>query len=254
MGVPELWDQYKFGGDSQAKEELVTHYLPFVTALAARMAMRFSTVVDYEDLVGWGVIGLMEAVEKFDPTKGIRFETYAETRIKGAMADGVRETDWVPRSVRQNARRIGEAYTALDGKLGRPAGDEEVASALGVSVEHFQRMVAEVARGAVLSLDEVVQVGEDGRVVTVLDCVADPDSPNPLAVCELEDLRARLARAIDELPERERLIVALHYYDGLTSKEIAEILGVSEGRVSQLHARAVLRLRAKLVPEQSQGG
>ncbi len=246
MGLPELWGRYKGDGDPGAKQDLVVHYLPLVTTVAARMTMRLSSVVEYDDLVGWGVIGLIEAVEKFDPAKGVKFETYAQTRIRGAIADGVRELDWVPRSVRQNARQIGEAYAALDGRLGRPARDEEVASVLGVSVEHFQRMMADVARGAVLSLDEVIQVSEDGRVVTVLDCVADPDCPDPLAECELEDLRSRLAAAIDDLPERERLIIALHYYEGFTSREIAEILGISEGRVSQLHTRALLRLRVRL--------
>lgn len=249
MSLPELWGEYKSGGNCHAKEELVAHYLPMVPMLAGRMAMKLSTVVDYEDLVGWGVIGLMEAVEKFDPGRGVKFETYAETRIKGAMADGVREADWVPRSVRQNAKRIGRAYAVLERKLGRPASDEEVAAELGASLEHMQRMMAEIARGALLSLNEVLQITDDGRTVTVLDSVADPESPDPLAICEFEDMRARLARAIDELPERERLIVTLHYYDELASKEIAEILGVSEGRVSQLHARAMLRLRAKLMPD-----
>ncbi len=244
-----MWDAYKSGGSDQAKEELVAHYLPMVHMLAGRMAMKLSTAVEYEDLVGWGVIGLMEAVEKFDPGKGIRFETYAETRIRGAMTDGVREGDWVPRSVRQNARRIGQAYAALAMRLARPATDEEVAAELDVSQEQLQRMIAEVARGTLLSLDEALQVSEDGHTVTVLDSIADPASPDPLLVCEVEDLKSRLARAIDELPERERLVVTLHYYDELTSKEIAEILGVSEGRVSQLHARAVLRLRARLMPE-----
>ncbi|MGE5585658.1 MAG: FliA/WhiG family RNA polymerase sigma factor [Bacillota bacterium] len=248
MATEELWDQYKSGGDPGAKEELIARYLPMVPVLAGGMAMKLSAVVGYEDLVGWGVIGLIEAVEKFDPGRGVKFETYAKTRIKGAMADGMREADWVPRSVRQNARRIARAYAALERRLERPATDEEAAAEIGVSLEEFHKMVADVSRGAVLSLDEIIQTSEDGRQVTVLDAVPDPESPDPLAVCEAGDLKERLASAIDELPEREKLVVTLHYHDELTVREIAEILGVSEGRVSQLHTRAVLRLRSRLMP------
>ncbi|MCR4402745.1 MAG: FliA/WhiG family RNA polymerase sigma factor [Firmicutes bacterium] len=248
MATEELWNQYKFAGDPEAKHGLISHYLPMVPILAGRMAMKLSAVVGYEDLVGWGVIGLIEAVEKFDPGRGVKFETYATTRIKGAMADGMREADWVPRSVRQNARRIARVYASLEKELGRAATDEEVAAEMGVSLEEFQRMVADASRGAVLSLDEMIQMSENGRHVTLLDAVPDMETPDPLAVCEVEDLKERLARAIDELPERERLVVTLHYYDELTVKEIAEILGVSEGRVSQLHTRAVLRLRSRLAP------
>jgi len=251
--VQELWDEYKSRGNPRAKEELIARYLPMVPVLAGRMAMKLSAVVGYEDLVGWGVIGLIEAIEKFDPGRGVRFETYARTRIRGAMADGVREADWVPRSVRQNARRMAGAYAALERRLGRPATDEEAAAELGVSPDKLQRMLADASRGAVLSLDEIVQMSEDGRAVTLLDAVPDLDSPDPVAVYELEDLRRRLARAFDELPERERLVVTLHYYDELTVREIAEILGVSEGRVSQLHTRAVLRLRARLAPGGDRG-
>ena len=253
MATEELWNQYKFGGGPGAKEELIARYLPMVPVLAGRMAMKLSAVVGYEDLVGWGVIGLIEAVEKFDPGRGVKFETYATTRIKGAMADGMREADWVPRSVRQNARRIARAYAALERRLGRPATDEEAAAELGVSLGEFQRMVADASRGAVLSLDEMIQMSEDGRQVTLLDAVPDLESPDPLAVCEVEDLKEHLARAIDELPEREKLVVTLHYYDELTVREIAEILGVSEGRVSQLHTRAVLRLRSRLARSEEHG-
>jgi len=243
---PRAWQDYRLTQQSGAKQELIKGYLPLVTTIAGRVSMKCASMVDYGDLVGWGVIGLIESIDRFDPGRGVKFETFAKSRIKGAMMDGLREMDWVTRSTRKKAKQVEHAYSVLESKLGRAATDEEVACELGVNLSEFHRVLRDISQGAVLSLDEMIQVSEKGETITLLDAVPDPESPDPYLEYEAEEMRRLLAEAIDELPRREKLVITLHYYDGLMIKEIADLLGVTDGRVSQLHTQATLRLRARL--------
>ncbi|HXL04578.1 MAG: FliA/WhiG family RNA polymerase sigma factor [Firmicutes bacterium] len=240
------WQDYKLTQKPSAKQELIKGYLPLVTTIAGRVSMKCPSIVDYGDLVGWGVIGLIESIDRFDPDKGVKFETFAKSRIRGAMMDGLREMDWVTRSTRKKAKQVERAYRVLERKLGRAATDGEVACELGVSLSEFHRVLQDISQGAVLSLDEMIQVSDKGETVTLLDAVPDSESPDPYLEYEAEEMRRLLAKAIDELPQREKLVITLHYYDGLMIKEIADLLGITDGRVSQLHTQATLRLRARL--------
>ncbi|HHY47563.1 MAG TPA: FliA/WhiG family RNA polymerase sigma factor [Firmicutes bacterium] len=248
-----LWELYVAEKDEKRRgkirDALIARYVPLVKIAAGRMMMNLPQWVDYDDLVGYGTLGLLDAIGRFQPGRGVKFETFAFMRIKGAMLDGVRSSDWVPRSVRDKARRLEEAFSKVEQQKGRSASDAEVAEALGMSVDELAAAIAEVSRGGILSLDEILDIDDEGGTVTILGLSPDPDSPDPAVRYEREELLNRLADAIDELPERERLVIALYYYEELTVKEIGSILGVSESRVSQIHTRALLRLRSRLAGE-----
>lgn len=206
--------------------------------------MRCPTIIDYDDLVGWGVIGLIESADRFDPDKGVKFGTFAKPRIRGAMIDGLREMDWVARSIRRKAKEIQHAYGVLEKRLHRAATDEEVACELGISISEFHKALTDISRGAVLSLDEMIQVSQEGDTITLFDAVPDPEGLDPYLEYEADEIKTRLAQAINRLPEREKTVVSLYYYNDLMIKEIADLLGITAGRVSQLHTQAILRLRA----------
>jgi RNA polymerase sigma factor for flagellar operon FliA len=227
------------------REQLVLRYLPLVKHVAARLAMGLPAHIELDDLYSYGVFGLLDALEKFDPTRGVKFETYAFTRVKGAILDGLRAMDWVPASMRQRARQVEEAFGRVEARLGRAATDEEVAAELGLGLEEFQRLMADMERATLLSLDELWG-DESGEEYALLDLLHDEHATDPTQSAEWRDREEILARAIARLPERERTVITLFYYDGLTPKEIAAVLGVSVSRISQLHARAVLRLRGFL--------
>ncbi len=243
---PRIWQDYKLARKPGTRQELIKGYLPLVTTIAGRVSMKCPSLVDYGDLVGWGVIGLIESIDRFDPVKGVKFETFAKSRIRGAMIDGLREMDWVTRSTRKKAKQVERAYSDLERTLGRAATDREVACRLGVSLGEFHRVLSDISQGAVLSLDEMIQVRQKGGTITLLDAVADTESPDPYLEYEAEEMRTLLAKAIDKLPQREKLVITLHYYHGLMIKEIADLLNITNGRVSQLHTQATLRLRARL--------
>ena len=231
--------------DAAAREDDVVRYLPLVKHVAARLAMGLPAHIDMDDLYSYGVFGLLDALKRFDPTRGVKFDTYAYTRIKGAIVDGLRAADWMPASVRQRAKGVEDAFRRVEARTGRAADDEEVAAELGLSPESFTHVLAEIEQGAVLSLDEVL--GEEaGDEHARREFVQDTGSPDPVQSAEGHDRERRLAEAIDRLPERDRTVVTLFYYDGLTPKEIGAVLGVTVSRVSQLHSRAILRLRAHL--------
>ncbi len=241
-----LWTAYKERGDLRAREQLILKYLPLVKYVAGRVAIGLPPHVDADDLYSYGIFGLLNALERFDHTRGIKFETYAITRIKGAILDGLRAMDWVPSSVRQRARELEETYWRLESRLGRPASDEEVAAALGLSVEDFQSLLVEVSRTQLLSLDELWSAeGEEGEF-SLKDLVGDDKAEDPFSSAAFAELSRTLAEAIADLPEKERLVVSLYYYEGLTAKEISQVMGLSVSRISQLHTRALLRLRARL--------
>jgi RNA polymerase sigma factor for flagellar operon FliA len=225
-------------------------YSPLVKYVSGRMASGLPAHVDEADLISYGLVGLINAIERFELEREIKFETYAITRIKGAIIDELRSLDWVPRSVRQRAREIERANAKLEHKLQRAPTDEEMADELGMSVDDFQAALLQISNSTVAALDELWSVSDaSGDQVSLLDTLQDPDAPDPAAVMDQIDLKDRVADAIARLPEREKLVVALYYYENLTLREIGEVLGVTESRVSQLHTKAVLRLRSRLTED-----
>ena len=243
----DLWRRYKSSGDVHARERLVVAYAPLVKYVSGRMASGLPAHVDEADLVSYGLVGLINAIERFELEREIKFETYAITRIKGAIIDELRSLDWVPRSVRARARAIERANSKLEHKLQRAPNDQEMADELDMTVGEFQDALLQISNSTIAALDELWSVGDSsGDQVSLLNTLVDDRSPDPAAVMDQTDLKDRVADAISRLPEREKLVVALYYYENLTLREIGEVLGVTESRVSQLHTKAVLRLRGRL--------
>ena len=246
----DMWRRYKGTGDEQARERLVMAYAPLVKYVAGRMASGLPSHVEEGDLISYGLIGLINAIERFELEREIKFETYAITRIKGAIIDELRSQDWVPRSVRARAREIERANQKLEHKLQRAPTDEEMARELGMEVGDFQDALLQISNSSIAALDELWSVGDaSGDQVSLLDTLQDENAPDPAAALDQSDLRDRVADSISRLPEREKLVIALYYYENLTLREIGEVLGVTESRVSQLHTKAVLRLRGRLTAE-----
>jgi RNA polymerase sigma factor FliA len=245
--LKDLWRRYKDDGDQRARERLVLAYAPLVKYVAGRMSSGLPAHVEEADLISYGLLGLISAIERFDPSRDIRFETFAITRVKGSIIDELRSLDWVPRSVRAKAREIERANAKLEHQLHRAPTDKEMAEALGVSTEEFQESLVRISNSSVVALDELWTVSDSsGDTVSLLDTIQDPDAVDPSREMALTDMKDRLAEAIARLPEREKLVVALYYYENLTLREIGEVLGVTESRVSQLHTKAVLRLKSRL--------
>ena len=243
----ELWQEYLSTRNQTAREALILKFAPLVKYVAGRVAIGLPPNVEFDDLVSYGIFGLMDALDKFDPQRSIKFETYAIARIRGAILDGLRSNDWVPRSVRQKARHLERACADLENRLGRSATDLEISQVMNLTLDQFQGLLAEVSCTTLTSLDELWLVhSNEEDTVRVMDLVRDPESNDPIRLVEMEEVKRQLADAIAKLPERERLVVALYYYEGLTLKEIGEILGISESRVSQIHTKAVFRLRGRL--------
>lgn len=242
-----LWDRYKRTKDPIAREDLVLLYAPLVKFVAARLAIGLPPNVDRDDLNSYGIFGLMDAIEKFDLTRGLKFETYAISRIRGAIWDGLRAMDWVPASVRQKAKEVEKVFASLACQLGREATDEEAAQAMGLKETEFQKVLQDVSATTLLSLDDYWPVDKNkGETVRLIDTLVDERVEEPTVALEFEEIQQLLARSIDKLPEKERTVVALYYYDGLTLKEIGSVLSLSESRISQLHTKAILRLRGQL--------
>jgi RNA polymerase sigma factor for flagellar operon FliA len=248
--LKDLWRRYKSSGDERARERLVVAYSPLVKYVAGRMASGLPAHVDEADLISYGLVGLINAIERFELEREIKFETYAITRIKGAIIDELRSLDWVPRSVRSRAREIERANSKLEHKLQRAPTDEEMSDALGMTMQEFHDALLQISNSTVAALDELWSVSDaSGDQVSLLDTLHDPGAPDPAAVMDQTELKDRVADAIARLPEREKLVVALYYYENLTLREIGEVLGVTESRISQLHTKAVLRLRSRLTDE-----
>ena len=244
----ELWRSYKNDGDERARERLVVAYSPLVKFIAGRMASGLPSHVDEGDLVSYGLLGLIGAIERFDLDREIKFETFAVARIKGAIIDELRSLDWVPRSVRARARDVERAHAALEAELGRAPTDEEMSEKLEISVEDFREALLQIANSSVLALDDLWTFADpdgSGGQISVLDTIQDPNALDPESEAHTAELKDRLADAIESLPERERLVIALYYYENLTLREIGEVLGVTESRVSQLHTKSVLALRSR---------
>lgn len=245
--LESLWSSFKSDGDHSAREHLILHYSPLVKYVAGRVSANLPQTVENADLISYGIFGLIDALEKFDTERGIKFETYAIARIKGAIIDELRALDWVPRSVRARARDIERAYIALEGRLKRSPSDAEVAEELSISVRELQDTFTKLSYTSVASFEELWSPGgeKDDRT-SLMAMIRDDSAEDPVSKFETEEIKSILAKAIERLPERERMVIALYYYEGLTLKEIGEVLGVTESRVSQLHTKAVLRLRARL--------
>ena len=244
--VSALWGRYKVDNETSARDELILNYSPLVKYVAGRLASSLPQTVDTADLISYGIFGLIDAIEKFDPDRAIKFETYAIARIKGAIIDELRAMDWVPRSVRSRAREIEQAYIALENQLRRVPSDQEVADHMKITLKEFQDILAKLSYTSVVSFEELWVGGERDESQSALGSIRDDRAEDPVAVFESVEIKDILASAIERLPEREKTVIALYYYEGLTLKEIGQVLGVTESRVSQLHTKAVLRLRARL--------
>ncbi|MBV8258937.1 MAG: RNA polymerase sigma factor WhiG [Actinobacteria bacterium] len=242
----QLWLQYRRTSDPQLRDRLILTYAPLVKYVAGRLGSGLPAHVDESDLVSYGLLGLIGAIERYDPDRDVKFETYAISRIRGAIIDELRAMDWVPRSVRARAREIERAMSELEGRLGRAPTDEEISAKLGISVEELEDNLGEIARSSIAALDELWTASGTGDQVALIDTIEDESAPDPQSTLSQTELREAIADAIARLPEREKLVVTLYYYEELTLREIGEVLGVTESRVSQLHTKAILRLKARL--------
>jgi len=236
----------KAGYDPAQREALILEHTPLIRFVAGRIAMRLPSHVPLEDLYSAGVLGLIDAVDKFDPRQNVKFKTYAEFRIRGAILDELRSMDWVPRSVRKKSSKLEDAYHHVQNQLGRAASDEEVAEAMGVSLDEFFHLLDEVKGVNLLSLDDQNSPLAQLDSEQVLEALGREDKEDPLTQLGLAELRRAVASAIEGLPDKEKLVVSLYYYDELTMREIGEVLGYTESRISQMHTKAILRLRARL--------
>ena len=242
----EIWRNYRDTGDQSIRDAIVKQYAPLVKYVAGKVSVGMPQSVDFDDLVGFGVFGLFDAIEKFDPDKHVKFKTYAVTRIRGAIFDELRSIDWVPRSVRQKTREIDETVQHLEARLGRSATDDEVAGEMGMSLEQYNQMMLKVSGTSMLSLNDVWYTGEDNDKISIVESIEAPNSLRPDAIAEKDEMRRVIVEAINDLPEKEKKVLVLYYYEDLTLKEIGKVLDVTESRISQLHTKAISRLRGKL--------
>lgn len=242
----EIWLEYKKTHSRDIRDAIVKQYMPLVKYVAGKLSVGLPSCVDYDDLVSFGQMGLLDAVNKFDVARGIKFKTYAVTRIRGAILDELRQLDWVPRSIRQKSKEIDMTIASLEARLGRPASDEEIAMEMGESVEEYQQDLQKVAGTSIMSLNDVWTAGEDGETPSIVDTIESPKSLNPDVMTERKSIQKIIINAINELPEKEKYVILFYHYEDATFKEIGLALGVSESRVSQLHSSATRRLRAKL--------
>ncbi len=241
-----LWLEFRRTHDKTLRDQLILTYAPLVKYVAGRLGSGLPAHVDEGDLVSYGLLGLIGAIERYDPERDIKFETYAIARIKGAIIDELRALDWVPRSVRSRAREIERAIGELEAKLGTAPTDEQIAEKVGITVEELEDSLTDISRSSIAALDELWSVSGDGDQISLMDTIEDTSGVRPADALDETEMREALADAISRLPEREKLVVTLYYYEELTLREIGEVLGVTESRVSQLHTKAILRLKVRL--------
>ncbi|AJQ27344.1 FliA/WhiG family RNA polymerase sigma factor [Pelosinus fermentans] len=233
--IMKLWLEYQQSRKVEIREKLIEYYLSLVKLVASRIAISLPQYVDKDDLISNGFFGLLDAIEKYDPMRGIKFETYAVVRIRGSMLDAIRAQDWVPTSIRQKAKQYEQTVSKLENQLGRAATDSEIAEALSISVNELYVLLNQLNASTIMPLDEFIKTETSSAHLT-----------NPSEQIEIEEVKQALAKTIDKLPEKERLVVSLYYYEGLTLKEISLILKLSEARISQLHTKSIFRLRGAL--------
>jgi RNA polymerase sigma factor for flagellar operon FliA len=247
--IQSLWREYRVNkGDKALRDRLILTYAPLVKYVAGRLGSGLPAHVDEGDLVSYGLLGLIGAIERYDSERDVKFETYAIARIKGSIIDELRAMDWVPRSVRARARDIERTIAELERKLRRAPTDEEIAEKLGISQDELEESLTDISRSSIAALDELwtVSSGGGGDQVALIDTIEDTEAPDPQGTLSQTEVKEAIGEAIARLPEREKLVVTLYYYEELTLREIGEVLGVTESRVSQLHTKAILRLKARL--------
>jgi RNA polymerase sigma factor for flagellar operon FliA len=244
--VDLLWEEYKQTGDRRIRDQLIVRYSPLVKFVAGRVSAGLPHSIDQADLVSYGMFGLIDAIEKFDMSRNIKFETYAITRIKGSIIDELRSIDWVPRSVRAKARSVEQAYASLEASLGRAPSDSEVATELNIQESELQQIFSQISYIGIVALDEVISGGERGESATLGDTLGDRGE-GPMAAFEVEEMKQILAGAINRLGDREKIVLSLYYYENLTLAQIGEVLGVTESRVCQIHTKAIMQLRGRML-------
>lgn len=243
----ELWKEYRATKNKEIKDYLVEKYSPLVKHVAGRVAIGMPQNVEFDDLVSYGVFGLLDAIEKFDPTREIKFKTYAMTRIRGSIFDELRSVDWIPRSIRQKAKQLEQVIGMLENKEGQPVADEVVAKEMGFSsVEEYNSFLTKISGISLISLNDIWFLGDENDEISFMETLESPASLNPDVIIEKEEIKNIIVEAIKTLPEKEKRVIVLYYYEDLTLKEIGEVLEVTESRISQLHTKAVMRLRSKL--------
>jgi len=243
--IEQLWSDYKSTEARSARDRLIVHYSPLVKYVAGRVAVGLPQNIEQADLVSYGIFGLIDAIDKFDLERNIKFETYAIARIKGAIIDELRSIDWVPRSVRAKARNVEKAYSKLEAELLRTPTDAEVAQEMEISEEELHGIFNQISFVGLVALDEMLGGGERGESTTLGDTIPDKRE-GPVQAFEVEEMKHILANAINRLGDREKIVLTLYYYEGLTLAEIGEVLGVTESRVCQIHTKSVLQLRSRL--------
>lgn len=243
-----LWREYKESGSKISKDKLLVEYAHLVKYISSRIALNLPKSIDSNDLVSAGIMGLIKAVETFEPERGFKFETYAGHKIRGAILDELRALDWVPRSVRQKSRDLQKVFAKLENELGRTPYDDEVCEAMGITLEEYEEILSEVTPTTILSLEEAMpDRGSESKEIRLIDTIEDPGSDNPLKEMGFAEVKNILKNTIADLPEKEKLVVALYHYEELTLKEIGVVLDITESRVSQIHTKAILKLRSKLL-------
>lgn len=247
-GMENLWREFRETGSKIAKDKLLVEYAHIVKFITSRLGANLPKSVDRNDLTSAGVLGLIKAVETFDPERGFKFETYAGHKIRGAILDELRALDWVPRSVRQKSKELQRIFAKLENDLGRAPYDDEVCEAMNITMQQYEEMLAEVTPTTIISLEEAMpDKGSDSKELRIIDTIEDPGSENPLKEMGFTEVKDILKDAIMNLPEKEKLVVALYHYEELTLKEIGVVLDITESRVSQIHSKAILKLRSKLL-------
>ena len=244
--IADYWRRFKESGDESARESLIIHFSPLVKFVAGRVGVGLPRNVEQSDLISYGMFGLIDAIDKFDLERNIKFETYAVNRIKGAILDELRSLDWVPRSVRARAREIQRSLAEMEHRLQRAVGEQELAEHMGVPLPTLQTQLGEIAGLGFVALDELLDPSERGSS-SVSDMVADPKAIDPGGSFEDQENRYFLSDAINRLPERERLVITLYYYEGMTLSEIGAVLGVTESRICQIHTKSVMSLRNRML-------
>jgi RNA polymerase sigma factor FliA len=245
--VLQAWDEYKQTGSTDARDTLILNFSPLVKYVAGRVAVGLPANVEQADLISYGIFGLIDAIEKYEPSRGIKFETYAISRIRGAIIDELRAIDWVPRSVRFKAREVEKAYVQLENTLKRPPSDAEIAKEMGISTDDLAAIYTQLSTVSLVALDEMMSVdGERGDKLSLVETLEDTRAPSPLESVESEEMKEILAESINKLPEREKIVITLYYYEGMTLAQIGQVLGVTESRVCQMHTKAVLGMRGKI--------
>lgn len=241
-----LWVEYKKSKEPKLREYFIKKYAPLVKYVAGKVAVGMPHNVEFDDLVSYGTFGLLDAIEKYDPSKEVKFKTYAMTRVRGGIFDELRNVDWIPRSIRQKAKQVEKIILELENRMGRTAEDEEIAQELDIDIDEFHELMSKISGTSLISLNDVWHGNDENEEMVFVDTLESPEALNPDTIVEREEIKNMIVECIKKLPDREKKVVVLYYYEDLTLKEIGEVLEVTESRVSQLHTKAIMRLRGRL--------